>query len=109
MFLNAGRLIDNEVKAMKNEMNRLTHEVNNAKERIKENNEKIKLNKQLPYLVGNIVEVSEAKKPREPAVPPNPTVAHTTPCISNSASLPRAVADADSVCAPDLGPGEGGG
>lgn len=44
---------------MKNEMNRLNHEVNNAKDRIKENNEKIKLNKQLPYLVGNIVEVGE--------------------------------------------------
>jgi 26S proteasome regulatory subunit T5 len=28
------------------------------KEKIKENQEKIKLNKQLPYLVGNIVEVS---------------------------------------------------
>jgi 26S proteasome regulatory subunit T5 len=27
------------------------------KEKIKENQEKIKLNKQLPYLVGNIVEV----------------------------------------------------
>lgn len=27
------------------------------KERIKENKEKIKLNKQLPYLVGNVVEV----------------------------------------------------
>ena len=69
MFLNAGRLIDNEVKAMKNEMNRLTHEVNNAKERIKENNEKIKLNKQLPYLVGNIVEVSEAKNRGSPLPP----------------------------------------
>lgn len=42
---------------MKNEANRLTHEQNNVKERIKENNDKIKLNKQLPYLVGNVVEV----------------------------------------------------
>jgi ATP-dependent 26S proteasome regulatory subunit len=28
------------------------------KEKIKENKEKIKMNKQLPYLVGNVVEVS---------------------------------------------------
>ena len=32
-------------------------ECDSYKEKIKENQEKIKLNKQLPYLVGNIVEV----------------------------------------------------
>uniref|UniRef100_A0A7S0Z5Z3 AAA+ ATPase domain-containing protein n=1 Tax=Hemiselmis tepida TaxID=464990 RepID=A0A7S0Z5Z3_9CRYP len=53
------RLLDNEIKAMKNEANRLTHEQNNTTDRIKENNEKIKLNKQLPYLVGNVVEILE--------------------------------------------------
>ena len=37
------------------------HEQNALKERIKENNEKIELNEQLPYLVGNIVEVFIAK------------------------------------------------
>lgn len=52
------KLIDNEIKFMKNEINRLNHEQAALKEKIKENNEKIKLNKQLPYLVGNIVEVS---------------------------------------------------
>ena len=36
---------------------RLTHEKAGLAERIKENHEKIKLNNQLPYLVGNIVEV----------------------------------------------------
>lgn len=54
------KLIDNEIKYFKNEVNRLTHEQNALKERIKENNEKIKLNKQLPYLVGNIVEIMDA-------------------------------------------------
>jgi ATP-dependent 26S proteasome regulatory subunit len=53
-------MLDNEIKAMRNESNRLSHEHTNVKERIKENNEKIKLNKQLPYLVGNVVEVSSA-------------------------------------------------
>jgi 26S proteasome regulatory subunit T5 len=51
------RLIENEIRVLKNEHNKLAHEDKALAERIKENNEKIKLNKQLPYLVGNIVEV----------------------------------------------------
>lgn len=55
--LRRARLIENEMKLLKNESVRLTHEQAAFKERIKENNDKIKLNKQLPYLVGNVVEV----------------------------------------------------
>jgi len=51
------KLIDNEIKILKNDANRLQHEHAALKEKIKENNEKIKLNKQLPYLVGNVVEL----------------------------------------------------
>lgn len=39
-------------------MQRTNLELDSFKEKIKENQEKIKLNKQLPYLVGNIVEVT---------------------------------------------------
>lgn len=39
------------------ETHRLTLEHDAMREKIKENQEKIKLNKQLPYLVGNVVEV----------------------------------------------------
>ena len=39
------------------ELQRTNLELESFKEKIKENQEKIKLNKQLPYLVGNIVEV----------------------------------------------------
>jgi 26S proteasome regulatory subunit T5 len=39
------------------ELQRMNLELQSVKEKIKENQEKIKLNKQLPYLVGNIVEV----------------------------------------------------
>ena len=39
------------------ETTRLHLEQNGLKEKTKENEEKIKLNKQLPYLVANIVEV----------------------------------------------------
>ena len=53
----ATRIIENEIKSLKNEVSRLNLEHKREKERIKENNEKIKLNKQLPYLVGNVVEV----------------------------------------------------
>eukprot|EP01110_Echinostelium_bisporum_P003526 TRINITY_DN185_c0_g1_i1.p1 TRINITY_DN185_c0_g1~~TRINITY_DN185_c0_g1_i1.p1 ORF type:complete len:338 (-),score=115.40 TRINITY_DN185_c0_g1_i1:19-1032(-) len=56
-ILRRAKLIDNEMKMLKNETVRLTHEVAGIKERIKENNDKIKLNKQLPYLVGNVVEL----------------------------------------------------
>lgn len=42
---------------LKEEMQRTNLEWDSFKEKIKENQEKIKLNKQLPYLVGNIVEV----------------------------------------------------
>lgn len=42
---------------LKDEVKRLMLEQNNNKEKVKDNQEKIKLNKQLPYLVGNIVEI----------------------------------------------------
>ncbi|KAM5551017.1 hypothetical protein ABKV19_027397 [Rosa sericea] len=43
----------------KTELQRTNLELDSYKEKIKENQEKIKLNKQLPYLVGNIVEILE--------------------------------------------------
>jgi 26S proteasome regulatory subunit T5 len=45
------------------ELQRTNLELESVKEKIKENQEKIKLNKQLPYLVGNIVEVRCAAAP----------------------------------------------
>jgi 26S proteasome regulatory subunit T5 len=55
----ASRLLDNEVRVLKDELQRNNLELENFKDKIKENQEKIKLNKQLPYLVGNIVEILE--------------------------------------------------
>ncbi|KAK2976902.1 hypothetical protein RJ640_024736 [Escallonia rubra] len=55
----ASRLLDNEIRILKEELQRTNLEVDSYKEKIKENQEKIKLNKQLPYLVGNIVEILE--------------------------------------------------
>ncbi|XP_020575973.1 26S protease regulatory subunit 6A homolog [Phalaenopsis equestris] len=55
----ASRLLDNEIRVLKEELQRTNLELESFKEKIKENQEKIKLNKQLPYLVGNIVEILE--------------------------------------------------
>ncbi|MCJ1312663.1 26S proteasome regulatory subunit 6A [Agyrium rufum] len=51
------RLLDNEMRIMKSETQRLQHERAAMKEKIKDNIEKIENNRQLPYLVGNVVEL----------------------------------------------------
>mmetsp|Transcript_17416 Transcript_17416/g.35391 ORF Transcript_17416/g.35391 Transcript_17416/m.35391 type:complete len:453 (+) Transcript_17416:969-2327(+) len=51
------RLLENDCRIMKSDIQRINHETLNQKDKIKENLDKIKLNKQLPYLVGNVVEV----------------------------------------------------
>ncbi|EFJ15061.1 hypothetical protein SELMODRAFT_74992 [Selaginella moellendorffii] len=51
------RILENEVRVLKDEVQRVTLELDATKEKIRENLEKIKLNKQLPYLVGNVVEI----------------------------------------------------
>ncbi|TPX60991.1 hypothetical protein SpCBS45565_g07363 [Spizellomyces sp. 'palustris'] len=63
---NRTRLLENDIKVMKSEQMRLTHEQNAMKERIKDNKEKIKLNKQLPYLVANVVEILDMNPDEEP-------------------------------------------
>lgn len=59
------RALDNEIRIMKSDMNRIKHEARTQEAHIKDNREKIKVNKQLPYLVANIVEIVE------PYVDPN--------------------------------------
>ncbi|CAG0913801.1 unnamed protein product [Notodromas monacha] len=51
------RLLDSEVKIMRSEVMRITHELQSMKDKIKENTEKTKVNKQLPYLVSNVIEL----------------------------------------------------
>ncbi|KAL9318664.1 hypothetical protein ACSQ67_015181 [Phaseolus vulgaris] len=58
-IVRASRLLDNEIRILKEELQRTNLELESYKDKIKENQEKIKLNKQLPYLVGNIVEILE--------------------------------------------------
>lgn len=64
-ILRRNRLLDNEIRVLKDESQRLTLDQQSMKEKIKENKEKIKLNNQLPYLVGNVVEILDIKPEEE--------------------------------------------
>ena len=55
-------MIENEIKIFKSEHRRIAHESKVQEDKVKDNKEKIKLNKQLPYLVGNVVEILELPK-----------------------------------------------
>ena len=59
------RLLENDVRIMKSEIIRLQHEQSSMMEQLQDNMEKIKLNKQLPYLVANIVELLEVEEEAE--------------------------------------------
>ncbi|KAG7371938.1 proteasome-activating nucleotidase [Nitzschia inconspicua] len=52
-------LLNNDIRVMKSDVQRITHESRAQRDRIKDNQEKVKLNKQLPYLVANVVEILE--------------------------------------------------
>ena len=51
------RVLEHELRVLRDESNRVNLECQSERERVKDNQEKIKLNKQLPYLVGNVVEL----------------------------------------------------
>lgn len=52
-------LLENDIRVMRSDIQRIAHESHGQRDRIRENLEKVKVNKQLPYLVGNVVEVLE--------------------------------------------------
>eukprot|EP01138_Halocafeteria_seosinensis_P016122 gb/GECG01016451.1/.p1 GENE.gb/GECG01016451.1/~~gb/GECG01016451.1/.p1 ORF type:complete len:451 (+),score=75.67 gb/GECG01016451.1/:1-1353(+) len=51
------RVMENNLRYMDQDKRRLQHDVDKQKNLVNENKEKIKLNKQLPYLVGHLVEL----------------------------------------------------
>ena len=53
------RALDNEVRIMRSNINEIKHESAQQKLHIKDNKDKIKTNKQLPYLVANVIEIVE--------------------------------------------------
>ena len=52
-------LLSSDIRVMKSDVQRITHESRGQRDRIRENLEKVKVNKQLPYLVANVVELLE--------------------------------------------------
>jgi len=56
-ILTRKRLLENDSRIMKSELSRLSHEKAAMGEKIKDNVDKIANNRQLPYLVGNVVEL----------------------------------------------------
>ncbi|ODQ78215.1 hypothetical protein BABINDRAFT_162880 [Babjeviella inositovora NRRL Y-12698] len=64
-IVNRSKLLENEIKVMRSEYQRLNHEKVTMNEKIKDNREKIDNNKQLPYLVGNIVELLDLETEKE--------------------------------------------
>lgn len=61
------RLLENDTRIMKSEFQRLSHEKQSMVDKIKDNVEKIDNNRQLPYLVGNVVEILDLDVEKEAA------------------------------------------
>ena len=51
------KMLDNNMKQFKLEHSKIKHDLSKVNEELKDNKAKIKQNKQLPWLVSNIVEV----------------------------------------------------
>jgi len=58
-IVNRSKMIDGQTKILHSEITHLTSEIKGMKEKLKENAEKIKMHKQLPYLVGHVIEILE--------------------------------------------------
>lgn len=59
------RLLEAEANILRTDAQRMGHEKTKLQDKIRDNMEKIKLNKQLPYLVGNVVEILDIDKEEE--------------------------------------------
>ena len=90
------RLLENEIRVLRDESNRLALDLQGDKEKVKENLEKIKMNKQLPYLVGNVVEILDLK----PEVRVD-SCSHRTP-VTRSDRDPETGEVFPFICDPDL-------
>jgi len=59
------RINEENSRIGENELKKLQYEKKSLLDKIKENNEKIKMNKQLPYLVANVIEILDLDKTEE--------------------------------------------
>jgi len=58
-IINRAKMIDGQTNILQSEIAVINTEIKGMKEKLKENAEKIKMHKQLPYLVGHVVEILE--------------------------------------------------
>lgn len=89
------KMLQNNQRAMKSDMNNLEQQIRQWNADIKDNTDKVKLNKQLPYLVANVVEVSHRTCPD--------AVARPAVCARSAAAFSPACWDVQRVantCAP---------
>ena len=78
---NRVRMLENNVKVMRSELSRLAHEVKAQQDKIKDNHDKIKMNKQLPYLVANVIEILDLEPEVEEDGAAMDTDSHATKAV----------------------------
>jgi 26S proteasome regulatory subunit T5 len=64
-ILNRIKIFENNIRIMKNEEKQVEHEILQLNQNIQDNQSKLKNNKQLPYLVSNIVEILDNSETQE--------------------------------------------
>ena len=62
---NRTRAVENEIRWMKSDIDERNHRTTEQRAHVAENQEKVKVNKQLPYLVSNVIEIVEPYKETE--------------------------------------------
>ncbi|KAI5137791.1 26S proteasome regulatory subunit T5, partial [Nematocida ausubeli] len=62
---NKTRMIENEIRMLRSHINAITYDFEAKREKIQENVQKIELNKQLPFLVGNVVEILDLEENKQ--------------------------------------------
>ena len=67
------RILTDNARIMRSEVSRLRLKNKSIEAKIKENEEKIKMNKQLPYLVANVVEILDLEEEGKEVADPSST------------------------------------
>lgn len=102
------RLIENEIRMLKGHISTMSYECDTKRERILENYQKIELNKQLPFLVGNVIEILDLNTadPEEGAAVNTTTKKGLCAVVKTSNRITTFLPFIGLVSAQDLQPGD---
>lgn len=75
------KMFENNMRQYKLELNKINHDTKRVDESLKDNKAKIKQNKQLPWLVSNIVEILDIEPENEGEGPVDPEECSEDKCI----------------------------